>query len=371
MNKSAGKIIGLLLPLLLTGCWDSEYLKDANLANGVGYDLTTEGKLIQTVELVVPHHLDQDPVNEIYSGSGKTPRETSDSLRRTVTGNIRYLKYGFLLLGQSLAEKDLYPYLDVSYRDPTNPTANVKLIVVEGSAEELLQKQKIGKSLIGEFVTQKVKSLEQMSIFPDETLETIFPKMMDPGQDFVLPFLQLQGKKVAAKGNALFHKQRMSGALSVNESILYTLLSGESGKNARFTRKVNDGSADDPASYISIDAGSKKKKRTLQVTVRPDGTIEADLKLHMNVVAIEYPKGGLNASEVRRINKVLTDTLTKEAEVVVKKLQKANCDAFGIGRKLIAHHSGTWKRLNWDTDYEKVLIRPEVRVRIVQNGLLK
>ncbi|MBD2866091.1 hypothetical protein [Paenibacillus oceani] len=38
---------------------------------------------------------------------------------------------------------------------------------------------------------------------------------------------------------------------------------------------------------------------------------------------------------------------------------------------LIAHLSDTWKQLDWDTDYAKVKIRPEVRVRIVQKGVLR
>lgn len=58
-----------------------------------------------------------------------------------MTGNIRYFKYGVQLLGTKIL-KGILPYLDVSFRDPTNPTALVKLIAVDGETSEILEKRK-------------------------------------------------------------------------------------------------------------------------------------------------------------------------------------------------------------------------------------
>ena len=66
-----------------------------------------------------------------------------------MTGNIRYFKYGVQLLGTKILKRVL-PYLDVSFRDPTNPTALVKLIAVDGETSEVLEK-KVGNLLIGDF----------------------------------------------------------------------------------------------------------------------------------------------------------------------------------------------------------------------------
>lgn len=40
------------------------------------------------------------------------------------------------------SKKGYTPYLDVSFRDPTNPTALVKLIAVDGETSEILEKRK-------------------------------------------------------------------------------------------------------------------------------------------------------------------------------------------------------------------------------------
>lgn len=37
---------------LLSGCWDQEPLREARLAYSIGYDITEENKLQQTLELV-------------------------------------------------------------------------------------------------------------------------------------------------------------------------------------------------------------------------------------------------------------------------------------------------------------------------------
>ncbi|MZE36659.1 Ger(x)C family spore germination protein, partial [Bacillus anthracis] len=50
---------------------------------------------------------------------------------------------------------------------------------------------------------------------------------------------------------------------------------------------------------------------------------------------------------------------------------KANCDAFGIGRHLIAYHPDLWKKKKWNKDYAKVKFKPEVDVNILYSGVLK
>lgn len=369
--RSHGRWLAILLICTaLTGCWDSEYLKDSQLGYGVGYDLAPDGDLLQTVELVLPRGEQTSPKNEIHSGSGQTLRDTSDSVRRNVTGNIRYLKYGFLLLGKTLAERELFQHLDVSYRDPRNPTSAVKLIVADGMASEILQKKKVGEMLIGEFITKKVKSLEEMSVFREETVETIFTLMMDPGQDFTLPYIKLEGSEIVVKGTALFRNQRMTGSLTPDESILLTLLSGKTGKTARLTLKANEGEVHAPTSYITIDAGGQKKKRKMKVNVKPNGNIEVDLKLDLSVLALEYPKGKLTDTEIKRLNESLSGILTQKASGVIQKLQQARCDVLGIGRQLIAYHPRVWKKKDWDEDYRYVKFHPKVNVKIVGIGVL-
>ena len=71
-----------------------------------------------------------------------------------------------------------------------------------------------------------------------------------------------------------------------------------------------------------------------------------------------------------KLNKELSKQLTKEAKNNTK-TTKANCDAFGIGRHLIAYHPNLWKKKNWNKDYAKVKFKPEVEVSILYSVLIK
>lgn len=128
---------------LLSGCWDQEPLREARLAYSIGFDITEENQLQQTVELVRSSGSQQSSFeNEIHSATGRNIRDTSDTLKENVTGNIRYFKYGVQLLGTKIQKKGILPYLDISFRDPTNPTALVKLISVDGETAAILEKRK-------------------------------------------------------------------------------------------------------------------------------------------------------------------------------------------------------------------------------------
>ncbi|MCU4945268.1 Ger(x)C family spore germination protein [Bacillus cereus] len=320
---------------LLSGCWDQEPLREARLAYSIGFDITEENQLQQTVELVRSSGSQQSSFeNEIHSATGRNIRDTSDTLKENVTGNIRYFKYGVQLLGTKIQKKGILPYLDISFRDPTNPTALVKLISVDG--------------------------------------ETAATKMLDPGKDFTLPSIKLKGKEVVTNGIALFNKDKLTGLLPSRQSVLFVLLTDKMGTSARITQKLTNSDSSNTSDYITIDVSNQKLKRNLKITTDKKGDVYAHIKLQLKVIALESPRDNLyKMDERKKLNKELSKQLTKEAKKITKKLQKANCDAFGIGRHLIAYHPNLWKKKNWNKDYAKVKFKPEVEVNILYSGVLK
>lgn len=62
------------------------------------------------------------------------------------------------------------------------------------------------------------------------------PPMLDPGQDFVLPYLSKEGEDITARGIALFHGQKFTGSLSNEQGVLYVLMTGKWKNTARFVK---------------------------------------------------------------------------------------------------------------------------------------
>ncbi|MFC4078348.1 Ger(x)C family spore germination protein [Salinithrix halophila] len=369
MNKWIRRLLMVMSLLLLPGCWDQDLLKDARLLYALAFDRAPGEKMMQTVTIRdMPTTEQGEPVNEVYSALGDSPRDATDSLARKISGSYRVYKAQVLLLGKSLAKTDIYPYFDVFFRDPKDPI-NTKVAVVDGKGGDILRMKKVGNQLIGEFLYDQVTSKEQLSVFPEESLQSIRPIMLDPGRDFLLPYIKQEGGEVVAKGSAMFHGHHLTGILAPDETTLYLLALGKQGKVARFTEKVDPGLPSNPANYITIDVA--KSKHTLKVKVQPDGKIIADVGLYLKVSVPEYfPNRMADEKQVQRLNQVLSKKLTKKAKKMIRKTQAAHCDALGVGRNLIAYHPEVWKKKKWTRDYPKVQFQTKVKVEIIGSGVI-
>lgn len=370
MRRSFSSVITCLLLLILPGCWDRDPLKDAKLVYGYAYDVTPEGKLVSTISFreAVPGPNPQ-PKTENWPSMGDTPRQNRDHLDTQISGNFRSYKQRVSLFGEELAKQDLYPQLDVIFRDPKNPVDN-QIAVVKGKATEVLQLKKVGETMIAEYLEKLITSNENLTKIPRVTPQTIWPLILDPGQDFALPYLGKVDNKVRVLGIAMFHGHRFTGPLIGSDATLYLLLKGEKGETTRFTEMVNPERKPHVEKYISIDVKSVDNK--MDVKVKPDRQVDVDLDLRLNVAIVEYAPDRLFSNRERaQLEKKLSKALTKQAHKVVKQMQQARFDGFGVGRQLMAHHPDVWKKIDWQTAYRKVRFHPSVQVQVVGNGIIE
>ncbi|MDR6224345.1 Ger(x)C family spore germination protein [Desmospora profundinema] len=375
-------IFSLLMLLSQTGCWDLALLKDARLLVIVGLDRTPEGKLLTTTAIREVRITEggAEPTNVILKTTGRTPRETRDNGDRRINNRFDPSKNRTLVLGEQLAREDIYPVLDIFFRDPKS-ALNAHFAVVKGRAEGLVDLKKVGDTLIGEYVDEVISSAEKTTLVPQVNIKSVSPMMFDPGQDFAVPYLttevgdlQAAGidneKDVSVEGIAMFHGRHMTGTLNRLESRLFLLMANKKNQIARLIMQVDPGETGDVDSYITIDI--RHIKRALDVQVRPDGTIRADLNLELDVAAIEYPKDELMEQPVvERLNKKISQSLTHQATQVIKKMQRSRFDGFGIGRRIMAHYPEEWQGAKWWTKtYPKITLRPQIKVQIIGHGIL-
>ncbi|BCU81942.1 germination protein KC [Polycladomyces abyssicola] len=371
MNKRRNTIVLLIvLLLILPGCWDMEFIKDARLIYATGFDLMPDGKLMFTVTIrdVIESGGGAQQHNTVMKSVARTTRESRDMIQSMVAGKLSAYKIRVHVLGESVAKKNIFPFMDVLYRDPKS-ALNARVCVAEGKAGEILQLNKVGVTFIGETVNEMISSEEQMTVVPKENVNSIAPVMWDHGQDFTLPIVKKVEKNVKVTGSALFHGHHMTGKLNRQESTLMLLMAGRKAKLARLTIPVDQKQNPQLANYITFEV--KKAEPKMKVTVKPGNRIDVDFPMKLTVSAVEYPLGELSQKTVvQRLNKQLSAILTARSQQVIQKMQRANCDVFGVGRQLIAFHHDTWKQLHWKTDYRKVRFHPRVQVEVTGSGIL-
>ncbi len=365
--------IGICLSLL-TGCWDQNLMKNAVLIQTITFDHSDEGELLIGISIPKLNRAltdsGQEKIgSETLSTVANTPREGRMKLNTEIPGNLDSSKNKLILFGEQFAKGDIYPPLDVLWRDPRS-SLSAKLVVMKGQALEALSITPKTEPNISQNILNLIRSTETSTVIPKQSIQTLASEILDPGEDFVLPLLSLgqKGKTVDVAGLALFDERKMSGDLSSKESPLFLLLNNKKGKHARFTKRVNENEEMEMTNFISLNVDHMKRK--LNVSVKGGGEVYANLNLQLKVLVEEYPKGNV-PKELEQLNKKLSRIFTDDAEEIIRKLQEANCDAFGIGRHLIAFHHADWKEIDKETYFQDVVFKTKVDVEIIQHGIVK
>jgi Ger(x)C family germination protein len=367
----------LLALFFLTGCWDTQALNQTKLITAGGFDYTKKGNVTTTAS--IPQSASTEAggaslLNQAFSATGHTARQSRVLLDRKVSERLDASKNQIIVFGEDAAKIDIYPLLDVFYRDPKS-ALNAKLAVTKGKASDVISNKysetERGSTGIGEYLRDVVKSSEEAATVTKETIQSVCPVMFDPGQDFTLPYIVPLKHTAKVEGVAVFHNEKMVGTITGPTSVLYVMLTGQHYTKAMSTtRKISSDKKIKLNNYASFKV--KKNKRTLDVRVSPSGDISVNLHLTTRLVITEYPHNDLNApGEVKKIEKELSRTLTKESQQIVAKLQKMNADTFGIGRELMAFHYPFWKKLDWEKEYPKVPIHTKVDVVVIGHGIIE
>lgn len=362
----------IFILLLMTGCWDQDLLKNARLLYGGAFDLAPNGKLLSTFVIRdVPASEQGSPKNDIIYTVGNTPRETRDKADDQISRHLRAYRNRLILISEELAKQDIYPILDILYRDPKS-ALNARIGVTKGKAADLLSLKKVGNVLIEEEIDELIKSKEETTTVPKVTVETIYPIMMDPGEDIALPYLVEKGKRVEVSRIAMFHSHRFTGLLNPDESTMFLLLKDSRGKLARYTRKVSiPNDHENRNDFLTFNVEKSKRKMKVRVQSGDQITVKLDLKWKLSIV--EYPKDRLSDKKVvAQLNQYLSKEMTDLAKETVEKMQKARFDGLGIGRQLMAYHHDIWKKQkeDWGSNYQKVHFAPSIQVEITKKGII-
>ncbi|MCZ8510932.1 Ger(x)C family spore germination protein [Paenibacillus filicis] len=372
MKRSCFSSAVIVVLLLMTGCWDQDLLRNARLLYGAGFDLAPNGKLLTTFVIRdMPASEQQSPKNDIIYTVSNTALEARDKADDKISRVLRAYRNRIILIGEEQAKQDIYPILDVFYRDPKS-ALNARVGVAQGKAADILSLKKVGNVLIEEEIDELIMSKEGTTTVPKVTLETIYPVMMDPGEDFVLPYLMEKGKRVDVSRIAMFHKRQFTGTLSSDESAMYLFLKGNKGKVARFTQKIST-RKDQPNGDDFLSFNVEKSKRNMKILIQSGDQITVRLDLKWKVSIVEYPKDRLNDKKmVAQLNQLLSKEMTHLVNETIKKMQIARCDGLGIGRQLMAFHPDIWKKKkeDWGSNYQKVHFVPEVQVEIAKKGII-
>lgn len=353
--------------VFLAGCWDQHQLVNKTLVNGIGFDLTEEGKIHLTardLNIKSKGGGQFDLKDELLSAERPTLVGLGIDIDSMAAGQVDYSQAHILLIGDELAKQGIHQILDNFYRGKDSNTAS-KIAITKGKAEDILSTEK-DKSPIAFFILQTIEGAEKSTLLPDEKIFTVWTKILSPGKDFILPYLEkTDSDRIAIAGVALMNGDKFSGkTLSKEQSTLLLLLLDKLKKTNYMALILNEESEDH-----SIAFSTRKMKRKMKIKVdKKSGDITCTIDISLQVEVNSYPQNLKEDLNIKKLNKEISAELTNQAKEITAILLEANSDVFGIEMKVANRYPDVSKKMNWDEDYKKVKIEPKVNVEIIKTG---
>ncbi|QKS70814.1 Ger(x)C family spore germination protein [Paenalkalicoccus suaedae] len=363
-------ILFILCILLCTSCWDARQLRDITVVKASAIDVSEEGHIILSVASLVAASDQRSAAIQIESAIDHSERGARLELESRYSESIDFSKLRTLFVSNKVAENDIYPYLDAYYRSPRGALAS-KLVIVDGLASQIINIQPTDRPHTSELVADMVHAGEQQTLIPITNIQLVCPFFFDDGSDALIPVVKLENGKPVLNAVAIFNNKQMSGTLNLRESKLILLMKGAKQSRALLVNQVNDSNeGENIENFISYKV--EKAKSSLKVDVDPSAdkvTARVNTKLEINV--LEFPHDKLTEPGViKDLEELLTQQLTDEALEVFKKLQEANCDALGVGKRVFAFHPSYYEQKSWKERYPSITIEPSIQVEIVRHGVL-
>lgn len=351
---------------MMTGCWDQRFLVNRTLVNGISFDETEEGKIegsVRALSMQSKGGGQFDIYDELVSAVRPTTSGLALDIDSKIGGEIDASKAFVVIIGEELAKKGIHPYIELFYRNMNSYMAS-KIIISKGKAKEILSMEK-EKSPIAFVILQLLNGAEVDTVIPKETLFTVWKKLEDSGEDMILPYVErVEGNKVEVAGVALVDDDKYTGiTLSKEKSSILLSLMDQLNKSNRMALELGPENNGRTISFAIRDV-----RRNLEVLVDKDHNITCKINLKMNIEVGSYPQDFKKGLDIKKLNKEMSDELTKQAKEVTNTLVQANCDALGIGRRISSFHPELWKKINWVEEYKNVQFEPSVKVNIIKTG---
>ncbi|WP_091180261.1 Ger(x)C family spore germination protein [Paenibacillus catalpae] len=367
MMKKLIPAVCLGILLLLPGCWDAKMLINKKLVNGIALDTQENGQILGTVKAIILESKGGgqfDVKDKLAQSTGHNIPEIGHKMDSMLPGTIEANKAFVIIIGDELAHQGIMPILEFFYRLP-KAYLNTKVLIAKGQGSDILSVPEVENNPIAFDIKQMVNSSERTSLVPSQTLYSLWNQISDPSEDTVLPIIRkMSNGALVIDSIGLFNEDTFTGVtLARNDSSLLMLLKDKMSSVAWLDIPLGE-------SVVSFEV--RKMKRSFKVTVNDQTqSIESKIRIDLYGNIDSYTGSPDWIIDSKQLSKELAESLNKQAAKITGILLKANCDAFGIGRKLKVSHSELWKTIDWKSKYPEVKITPEVHIHITSTGALK
>ncbi len=375
MNKIIRYFTMLILFMSLfiqTGCWDQKQYEEIGFILQMGLEVGKDDKMLLSITAPVVSPDAEKKVEFLNISNENLVRPSRDNLRNVSGKFLQGGKIQILYFSKELAEKGINEYLEIFHRDPENPLLS-NVVVVDKSPKEMMEKSidfkdKPRPSI---YAAELLRDARRRLIIPETRVYNFsilyHSKTIDP----VTPLFRYDDKSFIVSGAAVFSGDKMVGEINPDETKLLNVLKGKKQVFEYIYRgnalnnkdgKLKKGAAVSlkcKKNKIKIDTSSKKP--VINITLR-------------FIASMDEFSGKQNLDkdhQLKKVERVIAESLYREINDLLKKLQSFGADPIGFGERVRAKQNSYWKSVKWKEVYKTAQIKLNIGVEFETYGTIR
>lgn len=373
-------ILLIIIPVFVSGCWDSHELNKLSIAVGLGWDMDPgKGKVTITYQSIVPSQV-KSPSSSGGGGEQKgggglqtvhldhsTGTYQYDALNRYTAHGSRMLFYQHAqvyVFGKDAAKQGIYPFLDTIARN-VQGRPDVLMVVSESTASDILGIQDGMENIPAIGMAAEIKLSANYSKYPAVSFLDFANRMMSKTTAPIAPVIGIfdetgsegnKEKRFRITGTAVFKGDKMIGKLNERESsgLLWAI------------NQIKTGFVNIPEASMQI--VQAKSRIVPELT---DGKIEVTIEIKEESNLIEY-KGhqDLTPDILQQLEKRQAEEIKSLVMAAVQKSFSLDADVFGFGDAVHHKYKKEWKDLKsqWDNVYPGIEVLVKVKTHLNEIG---
>lgn len=338
------------LVLCCTGCRDREENDNLTVVAGIAVD-GGNGSYRLTTETLVAGGESEGGKRLLTKSSGTTLNGALLETANLTAQQLYYTHAQTMVVSRDLAKQGLEPLLQALERQ-NSFRLSLRILVSQDPAGELLSLKKPQEDAASFQLRSMADTSWRNATSPDTSLYQFLADAGDPGIQGILPLagLRTEGEEQAMEilGTALFRDYTMVGTLDDQDS--QALL---------WMRESADGGLleDENLALTLVRCDSK-------ITCTPEG---GKIKLTLELQELE------GTGTVERLEQRAEELAEARCNKVLQRLRELNCDAIGLGRKLMHLYPAQAQRVKtqWSQIFADYPVEITVQAKLRDQGRIK
>lgn len=370
----------ILLPFLLSGCWDRVEIQDRLFVMAVAIDKNKSAKdkrsfyefTAQFTEArALSGKVSNPNISPVWNATSTGP-SIFECIRMMATRVARQPYYEHLqviIIGEGLAKEGINHALDLFYRDHES-RRKIKLVIAKGSAKEALYVKPKLIPISGQYISKLTEEGESKTArLPNTASIGQFSTNFHGGSHSVLPRITSHTHEVKMAGGAIMKGEKLVGWLTDQDVKSLRWINGTFSAGDEVILQNPEGGTpgfttlEVKAVRTTVHTAIKNGKPVFTISIRGEGNLAEDGL--DNKPSIE---------KLREKEEQMNKTVQAKIEALVKKMQtKYQTDIFGFGEELRRHQYAYWKNheKNWEQLFQKAEVHINVETFIRRIGQFK